>query len=180
MTKKAHIEPQVAVTEAPAFDPETGEVSLEQVEQRLLPLAYVEQYIQKMKALGLTPDSVAEIPDPIPMAPPVGWVEQPSMIDHIRNLVRGELLRRQADVDGFESFEEADDFDTGEDDDHDIRSGYEYEPEFEPPAPPAPPVPQPQSSEVPLSTSPHPGTSQGVQGAGSPPASSAPTGSGQQ
>lgn len=56
-----------------------------------------------------------ERPDPIPMAPPVGYQRQPSITERIREMVRSEHLRLAALQAGQETFEEADDFDTGED-----------------------------------------------------------------
>lgn len=76
-----------------------------------------------------------ELHDPRPVAPPVGFVKQPSMVEHIRALVRSEMLRKEADDSGLDTFEEAEDFDTGEDDD-DPRTPYEAV--FEPPAIPLP------------------------------------------
>lgn len=66
-----------------------------------------------------------EVLDPTPVAPPVGFIQQPSMFEHIRNLVRTELSRRAADSGDLESFEEADDFDVG--DDYDPTSPYEQQ-----------------------------------------------------
>lgn len=56
-----------------------------------------------------------EIPDPTPMAPPVGFRPAPSLSDQIREMVRSERLAREVAESGHESFEEADDFDVGDD-----------------------------------------------------------------
>lgn len=56
-----------------------------------------------------------EIPDPIPMAPPVGYRKQPSMAEIIREQIRGHRLAEEARAMGKETFEEADDFDVGDD-----------------------------------------------------------------
>lgn len=70
------------------------------------------------------------------MAPPVGFKPAPSLADQIREMVRSERLAREAAEGGFETFEEADDFDVG--DDFDPRTPYEesFDPEgrssFEP------------------------------------------------
>lgn len=64
-----------------------------------------------------------EILSAIPVAPPVGYKKQPSMVDHIRGLVRSEHLRHAAASAGAETFEEADDFEVG--DDYDPTSPYE-------------------------------------------------------
>lgn len=71
------------------------------------------------KGKPLTPGG-AEILDPTPMAPPVGWFKQPSMFDHIRAMIRQAQLDQEV-----ESFEDADDFDVG--DDYDPTSPWEQE-----------------------------------------------------
>lgn len=72
------------------------------------------EYVDKLKSRRQTAAG-AEIPDSTPMAPPVGWFKQPSMVDHIREMVRGEHLRMAAEKAGAETFEEADDFDIPDD-----------------------------------------------------------------
>lgn len=57
-----------------------------------------------------------EIPDPTPVAPPVGFVRQKSLAEQIREMVRSERLRQEVEAQGYETFEEADDFDVDEDD----------------------------------------------------------------
>lgn len=64
-----------------------------------------------------------ELPDPTPIAPPVGFRRQPSLAEQIRAMVRSERLRQEAEAQGFETFEEADDFEVG--DDYDPTSPYE-------------------------------------------------------
>lgn len=64
-----------------------------------------------------------EIPDPTPMAPPVGYKRQPTMVEIIRQQIQGEALRRAAAEMGKESWQEADDFDVG--DDYDPTSPWE-------------------------------------------------------
>lgn len=73
-----------------------------------------------------------EVPDPVPVAPPVGYHRQPTMVEHIRNLVRSEHLRQAAEAAGLESFEDADDFDVP--DDLVPVSAYEVPDDLEPPA----------------------------------------------
>lgn len=70
-----------------------------------------------------------EINDPTPMEPPLGYVRQPSLAEQIRDMVRGEKLRMEAEAAGMETFEESDDFDVG--DDYDPHSPYEND--FDPP-----------------------------------------------
>lgn len=50
------------------------------------------------------------IPDARPMAPPVGYTRQPSLLDSVREMVRSEALRQAALDSGTETFEEANDF----------------------------------------------------------------------
>lgn len=64
-----------------------------------------------------------EIPDPTPMAPPVGYKRQPTMAEVIRQQIQGEALARAAREMGKESWEEADDFVIG--DDYDPSSPWE-------------------------------------------------------
>lgn len=64
-----------------------------------------------------------EVFDPTPIAPPIGYVKQPSMFEQVRDMVRGEALRIYAESQDMESFEDADDFDI--DDDYDPRTPYE-------------------------------------------------------
>lgn len=97
-------------------------------------------------------DRGRELPDPVPMAPPVGYRQPPTLADMIRRMVQSEVLRRAAAVEEFDSFEEAEDFEI-EDDPIDPKTPYEAV--FDPPAtpPPAtsssPPVPLPGSQVAP-------------------------------
>lgn len=75
-------------------------------------------------------DCGREVLSPLPVAPPVGYVKHISLAEQIRAMVRSEALRYHAETSGHETFEEADDFDCG--DDFDPRSPYEVD--FEPPA----------------------------------------------
>lgn len=68
-------------------------------------------------------------PDPTPMQPPVGYKRQPSLALQIREQVR--LASLEAARAGYETLEEADDFDTGED--AELRSPYELDLELEVP-----------------------------------------------
>ena len=57
----------------------------------------------------------AEVLDPTPMAPPVGYRRQPSLAEQIREMVRSERLAAEVEAAGAETFEEADDFDIEDD-----------------------------------------------------------------
>lgn len=76
------------------------------------------------KGKPLTPEG-AEVPDPTPMQPPVGYKRQPSLADQIRQMVISERLAQEAAEAGAETFDEADDFDVG--DDYDPSSPYEMD-----------------------------------------------------
>lgn len=69
-----------------------------------------------------------ETPDPVPAYPHVGLTRKKSMAEQIREMVRSERLAQAAAAEGHETFEEADDFDVGED----IDPHSEYEEVFEP------------------------------------------------
>lgn len=69
-----------------------------------------------------------EVLSRVPVAPPVGYKPSPSMIDHVRAMVRQEMSRAAAEQ-GYETFEEANDFEVG--DDYEPNSPYE-EQEMEP------------------------------------------------
>jgi len=75
-----------------------------------------------------------EKPDPVPLSPPLGYKKQPSLAEQIRAMVRSEKLRQEVEEAGMETWDEADDFDIG--DDYDPRSPYEEV--FDPGPPPAP------------------------------------------
>lgn len=74
-------------------------------------------------------ESGYEVVDPTPVEPPIGYFKQPSMVEHIRAMIRAEELRKEAEAAGLETFEEADDFEIG--DDYDPTSPYEES--FDPP-----------------------------------------------
>lgn len=80
---------------------------------RVKPVMADEDYADKMAEKGLTPDgSALDAPDMgVPIAPPLGYIKQPSITERIRDMVRSEHLRREAESAGAETFEEANDFD---------------------------------------------------------------------
>lgn len=56
-----------------------------------------------------------EIPDPRPAAPALGKLPTQNIRDYIRTLVRSERLQQELEAAGHETFEEANDFEVGED-----------------------------------------------------------------
>lgn len=89
--------------------------------------------VQVASTLG--PDGRFEFPDPVPMEPPLGYTPPPDIMDLIKSMVRNELLMKRLDEEGYETFDEADDFDV-EDDPVDPLTPYEKF--FEPPVAGAP------------------------------------------
>lgn len=71
-----------------------------------------------------------EIVSNIPKEPPLNYVKQPSMVDIVRSQIRSEMLRREVEAAGVETFEEADDFNV-EDDPADPSTPFEEN--FDPP-----------------------------------------------
>lgn len=108
-----------------------------------------------------------EYPDSTPMELPVGMKQGPTLADMIKRMVQHQLLAVAAEQEGFDTFEEAEDFDL-EDDPLDPQTPYEAV--FDPPKPPpggrgAPPVsgapssappPPPPSSATATPPSPNP------------------------
>lgn len=67
-----------------------------------------------------------ELPSNVPIAPPVGYVKQPTLTEQIRAMVQAEHLRRDLDRAGFETFEESNDFEVDDDLDN-AKSSYEVD-----------------------------------------------------
>lgn len=155
------------------YDPVTGEIeeyadkpAVEAVGPRKVFRTSIDAFLRKLSGKRQTVDG-AELPSDVPIAPPIGYKKQPTMVEHIRNAVRSEQLRLAAEAAGAESFEEADDFEV--EDDLEPISAYEFERFFEPPAEsrpaaqadspkPAEPAPAPASpapSPAPAAPAPH-------------------------
>lgn len=71
-----------------------------------------------------------EIPDPEPMQPPLGWQPSDPIAVRIREMIIGHKLAEEARQAGAETFEEADDFDVG--DDFEAEKYSPYEANFDP------------------------------------------------
>lgn len=74
-----------------------------------------------------------EIPDPEPMQPPLGWQPADPIAVRIREMIIGHKLADEARQAGAETFEEADDFDVG--DDFEAEKFSPYEANFDPMTP---------------------------------------------
>lgn len=93
-----------------------------------------------------------EVVSSVPMAPPVGYKKEPSVTDRLRAMVRSELLRREVEAQGGETFDEADDFDIPDDP---VDPSTPYEENFDPVRPPLKPAEAPPVGGPPV-TSPAP------------------------
>lgn len=116
-------------------NPVTGEISdvtfdEEAVGRRKIFRTSIDRFLEKLSFKRQTL-SGAEQPDATPIAPPIGYVKQPTMVEHMRAMIRSENLRIAAEAAGAETFEEADDFEV--DGDLEPISAYEFERFFEPP-----------------------------------------------
>lgn len=95
--------------------------------QRVVALS-PEEYLAKLLRKGLNEDGSPML-DPVPMAPPIGYRKQPSMVEIVRDMVRSERLRVAATEAGAETFEESEDFDVPDE----FEAHSEYENDFDPP-----------------------------------------------
>nr|QJB18933.1 MAG: hypothetical protein [Microvirus sp.] len=82
-----------------------------------------EDYLARLTARGLTPDGNL-VPDSVPIAPPIGYIKQPSLAELMRNMVLSTNLQNDLAAAGHETEEEANDFDIGDESDP-LYSGYE-------------------------------------------------------
>lgn len=90
-----------------------------------------EEYLAKLIARGVDPETGHPKEDATPIAPPVGYRRQPSMFELMREMVRGERVAEAARQAGKETFEESEDFDCGDEDGELLTSGFEND--FDPP-----------------------------------------------
>ena len=95
---------------------------------RVQKLSDAEELLEKYQAKNIDLNGKL-IPDPTPLAPPVGYNPQPSMVEIVRDMVRSERLKQDLDDQGLETFEESEDFDI--EDDPVAQSPWENE--FDPP-----------------------------------------------
>lgn len=75
------------------------------------------------------PNTWYEKPDPNPMQIPAGFRRPPTLAEQVARLVRSERFMQEARDAGFETFEEAEDFDI---DDDPVDPSTPYEPFFDP------------------------------------------------
>lgn len=98
---------------------------------RFKPVALdLKEYLAKLKSRGLAPDG-RQVPDPTPIAPPIGYKKQPSMVEIVREMVRSERLKQEAEQAGMETFEESEDFEVGDEPFEELKSGFEND--YDPP-----------------------------------------------
>lgn len=126
--------------------------------------AFVGKGREERKRFGALDARGSEVVSSTPMQPPLGYNPQPSMFDVMRKMISDH--QKALESAGYETPEEADDFDV--DDDFDPSSPYEHS--FDPPADPAKLPP-----EVPAA--PEKAANPPADGPGTPPAHPAPAGS---
>lgn len=113
----------------PLEDTIPGVVVGEFVEEFLTKPTYDEDGVQSTS--GIRQDG-REYPDPVPMSPPVGLKPPEDLMTTIRRMVHNEEFQRAANAEGFDTFEEAGDYDI--DDDHEwVDELTPYESLFHPP-----------------------------------------------
>lgn len=86
------------------------------------PKLSIDSYMEKLESRGLGPDG-RQVPDPVPMSPPIGYRKQPSMFDIQRQMIRDHLAQYARD-NSLETLEDFEDFEVG-DEPHELTSGYE-------------------------------------------------------
>lgn len=89
----------------------------------------IEEYMAKCIDKGIDEHGNFVV-DSTPMAPPIGYKKQPSMVEMVREMIRSERLKAEAEAAGHESFEDSEDFDI-EDDPELLRTPFEND--FDPP-----------------------------------------------
>lgn len=82
-----------------------------EIKYLLAPL-YDEDGVQASSGIGV---DGKEYPDPVPMAPPIGYTPPQDLMTMIRQMIRAEDFRKKLESEGVETFEEADDFDIEDD-----------------------------------------------------------------
>lgn len=125
---------------------------------------YVDQAINNSEEFGFLNVRGHEVPDPTVVEPPLGYIQQPDIMEQMRTMLRNELGRLQ-ELQDAETLEEANNFDI--DDDYHPISPYEQffdPPPGEPagPTPPPPPAPPGEPPAPPLGgAAPSPGEPSG-------------------
>lgn len=110
-----------------------------------------------------------EIPNPTPLAPPIGYKRSPSIAEQMRAMIR--QVSEEAKMSGAETEEEANDFDVGDPFDYDPETPYEHDFEVDPTMEalialqsrrpvPAPATPQSASGNTPSPEAAPPATAQ--------------------
>lgn len=122
-------------------DPDTQIASEGFVEEFVTKPTFDEDGVQVSSAIG--PDG-KEYPDPVPMAPPVGFGAPPDLMDMMRKMITSYSYQARLDAEGFDTEEEASDFDI---DDDPLPPLTLHEAIMMPPSPAAPAAPSPPPVE---------------------------------
>lgn len=118
---------------------------------------YMQQALESSQEYGFLNVRGHEVPDPTVVEPPIGYIQQPDLMEQMRRMVRNELSRI-AELQEMETFEEADDFDI-DDDPVDYSSPYEefFDPQpGRPTGPAGEPRPDPNAEIKPEPEAPKP------------------------
>lgn len=83
----------------------------------------VEEYHAKLIKRGLNLDGSPQL-DPTPIAPPIGYVKAPSMMQMMHDMLTNHKLQQQLEARGAETLEDFEDFDV-EDEPSQLRSPHE-------------------------------------------------------
>lgn len=94
------------------------------MEEYLVKPTFDEDGVQVASGIGL---DGKEHPDSLPMAVPVGYDSPPDLMTMIRTMIRSEHFINDVSMNGYETFEEADDFDVADEDlpPWEVRTDYE-------------------------------------------------------
>lgn len=93
-------------------DPDIEVGGAQFVEEFCTKPSYDEDGVQATAGIGL---DGKEYGDPLPLAPPVGFSNPPDLMELMRTMIRSEAVQRRLEEEGFDTFEEAGDFDVDDD-----------------------------------------------------------------
>lgn len=96
--------------------PPTDRVQTEMTDAEADAIRAAEREAAAMRAQEKPLDELGrELPDSTPLEPPLNYQKTPSLSDQIRDLIRSEKLKQAAEEAGYESFDDADDFEIEDD-----------------------------------------------------------------
>lgn len=93
-------------------DPDVEVAGDQWVEEFCVKPVFDEDGVQASSGIGR---DGKEYPDPVPTAPPVGFEQAPDLMDMMRRMIRSETYQQKLEAEGFDTFEEAGDYDVDDD-----------------------------------------------------------------